>query len=94
MNIIQDKVADFIMISAKQINKIDLADVLTVDNTSIFYIVSDKKIIGAINKKDLSLDISISLNKNFIFNFDHRPSSDEINKIFIEVIHDGIVRDN
>ena len=66
----------------------------TVDNTSIFYIVSDKKIIGAINKKDLSLDISISLNKNFIFNFDHRPSSDEINKIFIEVIHDGIVRDN
>lgn len=82
MNIIQDKVADFIMISANQINKIDLADVLTVDNTSIFYIISDKRIIGAINKKDLSLDISISLNKSFIFNFDHIPSSDEINRIF------------
>lgn len=82
MNIIQDKVADFITVVTNQINIVDLVEVLTVDNTSIFYITSADKIVGAIDKKDLSSDIHVSLNKNFIFHFDHNPSSGEINKIF------------
>ena len=51
MNIIQDKVADFIMISANQINKIDLADVLTVDNTSIFILYRIKELLEQLIKK-------------------------------------------
>mgnify|MGYP001625858705 CR=1 FL=1 len=82
MNIIQDKVADFITVVTNQINIVDLVEVLTVDNTSIFYVTSADKIVGAIDKKDLSSDIHVSLNKNFIFHFDHNPSSGEINKIF------------
>ena len=81
MNVIKEEINNLYIIPEDfDINEI--AKHLAIDNSRIFYIKKNNKIVGAINKNDFKTRLDISLNKRFIYFFDHLPKSEEINKIF------------
>ena len=81
MNVIKEEISNLYFIS-EDFDIKEIAKHLVIDNSRIFYIKKNDRIVGAINKNDFKTCLDISLNKRFIYFFDHLPKSEEINKIF------------
>lgn len=82
MNIVKISSDELIFFDAYFIDIQYVIKKLTEDISTIFYIVENDKIVGSFNKYDIPFFEKVSLDKPYIFIYDHHPFTEEIISIF------------
>jgi len=84
MNIVKIDNSELKIIQLENLSIEHIIEELTIDNSYIFHVLKNDKLVGFISKKDLPLINNLSCNKNYVFDINYRPKTKDIIRLFQE----------
>ena len=78
MNIVKIDNSELKIIQLENLSIEHIIEELTIDNSYIFHVLKNDKLVGFISKKDLPLINNLSCNKNYVFDINYRPKTKDI----------------